>query len=280
MPERALRTRITELAVGAAWILGLRAALQLLAFFLGSAELAQAAVGALVVDLAAGRAGVAWTIDSPERDELVRRVLRGAAVTIGVALASIALCAMFGFLVVQRGAPDGVVVLSLLALGAAAIRDELLFRALPLHFAARAGVPRGYAMGFAALLSATPFLIGGASLANVALAAGSGLLFASIYLHLRGVWPAVIAHVLWSICIGPVTKGLVFEASWTGSGEIAEGAAAAGAPAFIAAGLALAAALVIVPRLAPAPVGVEPEIAPPPRKKEAQTQGRANRREP
>ncbi len=249
-----LRARITELVTGAGWLLGLRAALQLLALLLGSAELAHAAVGALLVDVAAGRAGIAWAAENTERSEIVRRVVRAGGVALVVGGASLALARMAGFVAFAPGHADTMVLLSLLSLAAGAIRDELLFRALPLFFAERAKVPLRFAMPFAALLSATPFLIGGASIANVALAFGSGLLFAAAYVHLHGVWAAVAAHLSWSVVLGPATKGLVFEASWA-DGQIAEGAAAAGTPAFIAAGLAVAAALFVMPRLAtPAPL--------------------------
>lgn len=258
-----VRARITELVTGAGWLLGLRAALQLLALLLGSAELAQAAVGALVVDLAAGRAGIAWAAENTARSEIVRRVVRAGGISLVVVGASLVIARFAGFVSFAPGHADTMVLLSLISLAATAIRDELLFRALPLHFAERAKVPLRFALPFAATLSATPFAIGGASFANVALAFASGLLFASAYVWLGGVWAAVAAHLTWSVVVGPVTKGLLFEASWV-EGQIAEGAAAAGAPALITAALAMAGALLVLPRLAArAPVApVEPEAKP------------------
>jgi membrane protease YdiL (CAAX protease family) len=264
------RARITELVTGAGWLLGLRAALQLLALLLGSAELAQAAVGALVVDLAAGRAGIAWAAENTARNEIVRRVVRAGAVSLVVVGASLVIARLAGYVSFAPGHADTMVLLSLLSLTATAIRDELLFRALPLHFAERARVPLRFALPFAAALSATPFVVGGASIANIALAFASGLLFASAYVRLGGVWAAVAAHLTWSVVVGPVTKGLLFEASWV-DGQIAEGPAAAGAPALITAALAVVAALLVLPRLAaptasePAPV--EPEETPARKKK-------------
>lgn len=261
-----VRARITELVTGAGWLLGLRAALQLLALLLGSAELAQAAVGALIVDLGAGRAGIAWARENTERSEIVRRVVRGGGVALVVGGAALAISRVAGFVSFGPGHADTMALLSLLALAAIAIRDELLFRVIPLFFAERAKVPRRFAMPFAAMLSATPFLIGGASIANVTLAFASGLLFASAYVHLSGVWGAVAAHLAWSIVVGPVTKGLLFEASWL-DGQIAEGSAAAGAPAFVAAALAVLAALFVMPRFAAAPLDEPAPTSEPKRKR-------------
>jgi len=52
--------RLAELGIGAGWLIGISAALRVLDTLLGQAPLASALLGAILVDLAAGRAGVRW----------------------------------------------------------------------------------------------------------------------------------------------------------------------------------------------------------------------------
>ncbi len=254
------RPRIALLAIGAAWLLGLRAALLVLGGMLGSSDLAHAAIGALIVDLAAGRIGIAWALDALTGSALTLRVVRAALISLGVVGATVVIASVAGQVSLRAGVPDAVSLLSLVSLSAAAIRDELLYRAIPFHFATRAGITRRFVLPFAAAMSLTPILASNPSVASVALTFASGLLFGSIYAHAQGAWAAIGAHAAWSIAIGPMLKGMPLEAVWK-QGEVSEAASAGGPAAWIAALVTTAAALFVVPRvfvIAPPSAPLEP----------------------
>lgn len=64
-PERPdTKKRLAEIALGAAWLIGLAAALQLVEMLLGKSPLAAALAGAVLADVVAGFAGVRW--DTPK----------------------------------------------------------------------------------------------------------------------------------------------------------------------------------------------------------------------
>ncbi|HTJ81988.1 MAG TPA: CPBP family glutamic-type intramembrane protease [Polyangiaceae bacterium] len=246
-PE-ARRSPVRELVIGALVLVGIRAALTLLNVVLPTAPLAEVVIGALVVDVVAGRAGLEWT----RPDETVGPQLRragfgalGAALALGVA---VALSAALGWARVSNGHADGMVLLALVGGGAAAVRDELLLRGVPLMFAARVNIPKPAAIGFAALLSPA-FALADASpsAGSLALSIASGLFFASLYAYAGGAPAAIGAHAAWLFGVGPLLRG-VLETAWL-TGELGDGRAAGGAPAFVASAAFVLLALA-VPRIA------------------------------
>jgi hypothetical protein len=251
-PRRAPSGPLVELGLGAAWLVGLAAVLQIVDQIVGPANLGVALFGALGVDLAAGRAGVRWDrneIDLDAPKNAVRRVATGAGVALGAGAVVLAVAAAFRWLHVEEVTRPSASFAFALARGAAlATRDELLFRGIPLAAAARAGLPAPIGRGFAALVSGAAILmVPGVTAAALVLAVASGWLFASLWDKDRGAWAAVGAHAAWMILVGSVLHGGIVDVGWT-TGELASGAGAAGAPAWVAAAVLIAAA-VALPRL-------------------------------
>ena len=249
-PAARASRRLVEIALGAAWLVGLAAALQVLDQMSGPAELRTPLFGALAIDLLAGRAGVRWDWDDDgidSRKHAARRAAVGAAVALVAGAVVVAVAAVLGWFHGEAGSrPSAALAIAAARAAAVAVRDELLFRGIPLAAAARARVPAPVARGFAALVSgATVVMIPGVTPAAVALAVGSGWLFAALWECDRGAWAAVGAHGAWSLLVGSVLHGGLFEVEWT-HGELAVGASAAGAPAWFAAAVLTAAGFVVV----------------------------------
>lgn len=257
-PTSPPRSALGELGRGAAWLLGIRGSLVVLDGLVPGSPLASSVLGALLTDIGVGRAGASWDRD-PEvsRRVAIERFLRG--LSLGTTLAASALLAShtFGWASVRLGRPDPMLLLALLAALGTAMREELLYRVLPLHIAERARVPTWVALGFAASLSvAASALHPQSTLAGLGLELGKGLLFASLAHHFRGAWAPIAAHTIWVFLVGSASRGGLLEVVYT-QGELEGGALSAGAPAWLAAGLAAALALFAVPRLAAA-AAIEP----------------------
>ncbi len=240
-PSRS-RGPAVELAIGTAVLLGLRAGLELLSGVLATAPLASVVIGALVVDVVAGRAGLVWSDVEEAARVQARRAGVGAAAGLLVFAIAAALGVALGWARVGAGTPDGMVLLTLVGAGATAVRDELLLRGLPLMYAERAGIAPRWAVLFAAAMSpaflgADPALGPGA----IALSLGSGLFFACAYRFAGGATAAIGAHAAWLFAVGPLAKG-IFEIGWT-RGDLGDGTAAVGGPAFVTTALFVVAAL-------------------------------------
>ena len=240
---------LVELGLGAGWLVGLGAAVQLLDQILGAANLGAAILGALLVDLAAGRAGVRWDredVGIDARKGAARRVAAGAAVALGAGGLVLALAAALRWFHAEDGArPSAALAFALARAAAVSVRDEMLFRGIPLAAAARAGVPAPIARGFAALVSgAAIVMVPGVSAAAVALAVGSGWLFATLWQRDGGAWAAVGAHAAWLLLIGSLLHGGLFDVDWT-TGNLALGASSAGAPAWLTAAVLVVAAIAV-----------------------------------
>jgi uncharacterized protein len=233
------KQRLSILGTGAAWLLGIRAALLILAGVLGSSPLPEAVLGALIVDLATGRAGLPWSDEDLKRGEALRRAMLGAGVGAGVAALALGISLAAGWGSGFAGHVDVTALMGLVPAGAVAVRDELLYRGLPLLFAARAGLPIWTAVAFGALASPSAFAGGNPSIAAVVLAVSNGALFGTLYVRTKSAWGAVGAHTAWALVTEVLARGTFFEVRWT-SGELGTGEAAAGPPAFIGAALALA----------------------------------------
>ncbi|NUO50018.1 MAG: CPBP family intramembrane metalloprotease [Polyangiaceae bacterium] len=232
------KQRLSILGTGAAWLLGIRAALLILAGVLGSSPLPEAVLGALIVDLATGRAGLPWSEDDLKRGEALRRAMLGAGVGAGVAALALGISLAAGWGTGFAGHADVTSLMAFVPAGAIAVRDELLYRGLPLLFAARAGLPIWTAVAFGALASPSTFAGGHPSAAAIALAVSNGALFGTLYVRTKSAWGAVGAHAAWALVTDMLARGTLFEVRW-GAGELATGEAAAGPPAFVGAALAL-----------------------------------------
>jgi membrane protease YdiL (CAAX protease family) len=241
---------LIELGLGAAWLVGIAAALQILDSVLGPANLGVAIFGALRTDLAAGRAGVRWDRDAePGADPRIpgRRLAAGAAVALAAGVAAMGLSRALGwFHVESTTGPSAALAFAVARAAAVSVRDELLFRGVPLVAMARAGVPARIARAFSALVSgAALVLVPGVTPAALALAVVSGWLFAALWDRDRGAWAAVGAHAAWVLLLGSVTHGGVLDLAWT-TGELTVGASAAGAPAWAACAVLVAAAAILL----------------------------------
>jgi hypothetical protein len=234
---------LVELGIGAAWLVGLAAGLSVLDRVIGPASLGTAIFGALGVDMAAERAGVRWSAGAPgphTQKLAVQRLGAGAAAALVAWGLSLGPAAALGWFHAEGARPSPALVLAVLRASALGARNELLFRGIPLAAAARAGVPVAAAQVFAALVSGADIaMVPGVTPAAVALAVASGWLSASLWTRDRGAWAAVGAHAAWMLLVGSVLHGGLLDVDWT-TGELAIGASAAGAPAWVAAGVLIA----------------------------------------
>jgi hypothetical protein len=227
-----------ELGIGAGWLMGLSAALALVDGFLSGAPLARAVLGGLVASVAGGRAGVVWDPADPEGESLVRSargLALGAATAATACLATVVAAELGGIAVVKMGHPSWTVGLALLAAVGGAVRDEVVLRAIPLHYAERAGLPTRAAVAFAAVASpATIALSAGASAVSLSLALAQGLLSARLFERTKSLWTAVGANVAFTLLAGPLLGGGLFDVIFQ-RGELVRGPTASGAPAVLAA---------------------------------------------
>ncbi len=235
-----------DLAIGAAWLVGLGAALRVVDVIVGQSPLAAAVVGAVLVDLLLSRAGVRWDeaggrpLEGYLRSAVVGAGFGALAVAVPVVLLTLA-----GAAHVAPGRPSFALALGLVRAGAVAVRDELLFRGLVLAVVARAGLPVAAGLGFSAVAGgAAVALERGSSPASVALVVASGLLFAVLWRRDRGAFQAVGAHAAVALLAGVGLRGGLIEVTWA-SGLLGAGTHAQGAPAWVAAIGCLAIALVV-----------------------------------
>ena len=246
---RPIGTPLVELGMGLAWLLGTAATLQAAELLFSKFIMAVAISGAVIADVASTWAGVRW--DEGEKrawKDAIRRLGAGAGIAAAVIAVTFAGGAVLGKVEVQAGAPSVGIFLVVLRCAAIAVRDELVFRGIPLVAAGRAGVPAPIARGFAALAGAASIAaLPGASAASLVLAAASGWLFATLWQRDRGAWSAVGAHAAWALLTGAVLRGGLVDMAFK-EGNFGLGPRASGAAAWIAAGVALVAAAVL-PRL-------------------------------
>jgi membrane protease YdiL (CAAX protease family) len=246
---RPIGTPLVELGMGVAWLLGTAAALQAAEMLFSRFVMAVAIAGAVIADVASTWAGVRW--DQGEKrawKDAAGRIAAGAGVAAAVIGVTFAVGAVLGKVDVQAGAPSVGIFLVVLRCAAIAVRDELIFRGIPLVAAERAGVPAPIARGFAALANAAVIAsLPGVSAASLVLAAATGWLFATLWQRDRGAWSAVGAHAAWALLTGALLRGGIVDMAFK-EGNFGLGPRASGAPAWIAAAVAVAAA-VVLPRL-------------------------------
>ena len=142
-----------RLVIAAAWLVGGAAAVHLVDGFLGGAPAAAAVLGAVLVDLLAGRAGVRWASRPWALDLRV-----GAALGATVGLLAVAAGHALGWATVVLGAPGIAIAFAVLRVGAVAARDELLLRWLPIALGRRAGVPDRALLAFVVAIAIAPAL--------------------------------------------------------------------------------------------------------------------------
>ena len=246
---RPIGTPLVELGVGLAWLLGTAAALQAAEVLFSKFIMAVAISGAVIADVASTWAGVRWDEGTKRAwRDAVGRLAAGAGVVAVVVAVTFAVGAVMRRVEVQAGAPSVGIFLVILKCAAIAVRDELVFRGIPIVAAGRAGVPAPIARGFAALAGAASIAsLPGVSAASLVLAAATGWLFATLWQRDRGAWSAVGAHAAWALLTGAVLRGGIVDMAFR-EGNFGLGPRASGAPAWIAAGVALVAAA-LLPRL-------------------------------
>ncbi|UQA62219.1 type II CAAX prenyl endopeptidase Rce1 family protein [Polyangium aurulentum] len=242
-----MRRPLREIARGATWLVGIALALRVVDVFLGHSPLGATLAGAVLVDLATHRAGVRW--DEGEETGRMKRALvgvgRGLAVALALVVLTVLVCAAVGSVQLRAGSPSLALVLGMLRAGASGVRDELLYRGLPLLVGARVGLGARASIGYAALAGASALLlVPGASVESLVLATALGVLFAVIWQRSGEAWGAVAAHAGWVFFAGAALRGGLVEATWV-SGALGEGARARGLAALVAAVVSLGAAAAV-----------------------------------
>lgn len=229
-------TPLREIARGVAWLVGTAMAVRFVETLVGRSPLGAALAGAVVVDLAMTRAGVRWDDREATKSKgSWSRVWRDIGIGVGTASALVVVPLLLGVIVggatISRGSLSSTLVFGLLRSAADGVRDELLFRGLPLYVAARAGVRVPLAVGYAALVGMTPlFLLERLSWEALLVAASQGVLFAMLWVRTNAAWASVSAHAAWFFLAGVGLRGAILEVSWT-SGLLAENARIRGLPA-------------------------------------------------
>jgi hypothetical protein len=246
-PASAAKRPVREIVRGVAWLVGTALALRVVEIFLGHSPLGVTLAGAVLVDLAAHRAGVRWdeAEDALRRRRALLGALRGLAVAIAIVALTVVVCAAAGRVELRAGSLSASLGLGLLRAGAAGVRDEMLYRGIPLFVGARAGLGARASIGYASLTGAAGLLlVPGVTLEAVVLAVALGLLFAVLWQRSGAAWAAVGAHAGWVFFAGAGLRGGLVEATWVNA-SLAEGPRARGVAALVAAGLSLAAAAVV-----------------------------------
>jgi len=248
---------VRTVAVGAAWLAGTAAAVRLGELVVGRSPLGAALAGAVIVDLATYRAGVRWDARDDDKPNARKRLVRGlgVGVLVSLVLASVPLVVSVAALgaKVSLGSLSSSLAFGLLRAAAVGTRDELLLRGLPLVVAKRAGLALPWAIGFGALAGACALaMVPGASWEALVLALSQGLLFGVLFARTGAAYAPVAAHAGWVLFSGVGLRGGLLDVAWTG-GVLADGARARGAPAIVAALVALASAFVVW-RRKPSPI--------------------------
>src|SRR5262249_25039221 len=133
------RSPLAELGTGAAWLVGISAVNQIIAFLFRTNTLAPVVAQAVVVDLAVGRAGVRWDPSANDDTSIeARNAARGCGLGVGLAFAASALTlgagVALGWAKVGAHAPSISLGLALVRAIGVGVRDALLYVGLPIHF--------------------------------------------------------------------------------------------------------------------------------------------------
>jgi uncharacterized protein len=196
-----------------------------------------------------------WDEDSVEGQpypwgRALMRAGTGAGIALGAGAVVVAVSASAGWL---HGHGEGIhpvlaLFLALLRAAAVAVRDELLYRGIPITTARRARLPAPVGRAFAALAGAAAIaLVPGVTAAALVMEAAAGWLFASLWERGRGAWAAVGAHAAWVLLMGSALHGGLADLDWV-NGSVAIDASSSGPPAGLAAGLLAAAGTAVLVR--------------------------------
>ncbi len=230
------------LLVAAAWLVLGAAAVQLVDGFLGATPAAAAVIGAVLVDLLVGRAGVRWSAESPTPWALHLRA--GAILGGSAGLLLIAGGHALGWATVVLGAPGISIAFALVRILATAARDELLLRWLPVALGRRAGVPDRALFAFVLLIAVVPVAFAAKSTPLLlALVAAQALFSTRITLSTAGAVAPAAANAAFALALGPLTRGGVLDVAWW-RGDPGPAPHAAGAAGWLAVGVVTLAALV------------------------------------
>jgi hypothetical protein len=246
------------LLIAAAWLVAGAAAVRLVDGFLGASPAAAAVLGAVLVDLLAGRAGVRWT--DPDSPRWTRHLRAGAPIGASIGMALVVAGDAAGVATIVLGAPGLGIVFAFLRLGALAARDELLLRWLPIALGRRAGVPDGALVVFVVAAAVAPVALT-ASAPAVGLTAATALLGARLALATRGAIAPAASSAALALVLGPLSRGGVVDVTWW-QGDPGPSHAAGAVGWMAAAAVALAA--LVVPRLARRLLGTGADVARPP----------------
>lgn len=243
------RNQAIEVAVGAAWLLGIAAALHVVELFIGNNPLVVAVLGAVIVDVATAKAGLRWNETERPLRQSLKALAQGAAVSLAVVAAILIVAVPSGLATAAVGHPTVTSLLSVGRAGAIGVRDELLFHGLVLMFARRANISDSVAVVFAAIAGAVSVaLVDGATGEAIVLTFMTGAAFASLYARRRTAWLAIGAHAGWVLFAGAALRDTLLDVRWS-YGMLSENLGAWGLPTLLACAAWLVALSFIVRRV-------------------------------
>lgn len=236
--------RMLDVIAGAVYLVGAAAAVSIVEGLV-PAPLGAAAIGAVVAELIANRAGVRWQFEKMKVGEIARKAAVGGGVMIAATAVIVAVGAALGFATVARGAPSAALMISIARAALLGARDELVLRGIPIATAKRARLSPWTGAFYGALAGGALFVASpGVRPEAVALALVTGFVFAALYVR-AGIVAAASAHAAWLLATGPLVRGELLDVDWRDA-ALAVGATAAGRPAWLATAVVLAAALLVV----------------------------------
>ncbi len=253
-PGKPQRISTARVGLGVAWLVGTAAGIALIDRVMGQAPLATVIASAVIVDLAASRAGVKWAeAGKIEAKDAARRAGLGAAFAAGIVVVTALIALALGWLHVEGATPNTAFFIALVRAIATAVRDELLYRGIPLATASAAGVRPVAARVYAACAGAASIALHpAASAASIALAFGLGLVTATLWQRERGAFSAVGLAAGFGLLSGSALNGGLFDGDWH-KGRLSLGPSAFGAPAWLAAACAIGLAVAITKIVPEAP---------------------------
>ncbi len=264
--EKSIVTPTQEIARGVAWLAGTAIAVRLAEIMVGRSPLGAALAGAVIVDLAMTRAGVRWDDQhalSSNRSwsYVLKQIGIGVVVATVLVVAPLVVNLIVGGATISVGSPSSSLVFGLLRGGAVGVRDELLYRGLPLLVASRVGAREPLAIGYAALVGTSALVLGeGLSWEAVLLAGSHGVLFAMLWARTNAAWAPVAAHAAWVLLVGVGLRGGFVEVAWT-SGMLADGARARGLPTLVCVVVSIVLTAVVSKKLATSSESVHDRVA-------------------
>lgn len=235
---------VHRVARGAAWILLAGTIVRGLEAGFDERPLLALGFGAFTVDFLAQRTGLRWLEDDAKPRPPYRLAVRGIGVGVALGLGVILATRLLGVARIGPGSPTLLVAISAIRPLLQAMRDELLFRGMPLTIA-KGRFPDRLAIPFAALLGAAPLVsTPGLRPEALLLAISSGLFFGLLWRLGRGGFLAWGAHAGWLLTVDAASRGTLLDVSFS-TGALAPLARASGWPAYVATALFLLAALLV-----------------------------------